>query len=155
VPRVVADHIVAAKPSIVWDAVTDWGAQSQWVLATSVQVLRDDGRGVGEEFEAFTGVGRLGVRDPMRVTEWHPPWRCVVDHQGNVVRGRGVIEVVALPHGRSRLVWTEDLHLPLGAIGQVSWWVARPVTLWGIRHSLRRFAALVEAGCLGQKTSSA
>lgn len=144
-PRVVADQIIAAPPQVVWDAVTDWRAQSDWVLATTVVVDQGEGRSLGGQFEAFTGFGRFGVRDPMTVTEWDPPRRCVVDHRGDVVRGRGIIEVVALPGDRARLVWIEDLTLPFGVVGRLGWPVARPATMWGIRRSLRRFARLVEA----------
>ena len=154
-PQLVVDQIIAAPPQVVWDAVTDWGAQSEWVIATTVVVGHGNGHGVGGQLEAFTGFGRLGVRDPMIVTEWNPPWRCVVEHRGDVVRGLGVIEVVALPEGRSRLVWTEDLDLPLGLVGTLGWPVARPLATWGIRRSLRSFARLVEAGVSRQKSSLA
>jgi hypothetical protein len=153
VARIVADQIIAAPPQIVWDAVTDWDAQSQWVLATTVVSGRGDGHGVGGQLEAITGFGRFGVRDPMTVTEWDPPWRCVVEHRGDVVRGQGIIEVVALPASRSRLVWIEDLALPLGVVGRLGWPLARPMTMWGFRRSLRRFAGLVEAGSLHQTTA--
>ena len=145
VPKLVVDQIIAAPPQIVWDAVTDWGAQSDWVLATKVVAGHGNGHGVGGQLEAFTGFGRLGVRDPMTVIEWNPPWRCVVKHRGDVVRGLGIIEVLALPAGRSRLVWAEDLELPLGLVGTLGWPAARPLAAWGIRRSLRTFARLVEA----------
>ncbi|MFL6181338.1 MAG: SRPBCC family protein [Actinomycetes bacterium] len=152
-PRLAVDQIISAPPHVVWEAVTDWPGQSQWVLATSVFVPRGDGRGIGGQLEAFTGFGRFGVRDPMTVTEWDPPRRCVVEHRGDVVRGRGIIEVVALPEHRSRLVWIEEVDLPLGVLGRLGWPVARPVTAWGIRRSLRRFAGLVEAGTTPETTA--
>ena len=145
-PHVVVDHIIDAPHHQVWAAVTDWSAQSTWVLLTTVVAGPDGGQGVGGELEAFTGFHRfgLGVNDPMLVVEWEPPRRCVVAHRGAVVRGRGVIEVMKLPDDRSRLVWIEDLELPFGRLGHIGWPLARPIATWGIRHSLRRFAALVE-----------
>jgi hypothetical protein len=157
-PKVVVDQVVEAPQQHVWDAVTDWNAQSQWVLATDVAAAPDGGRRVGGELVAVTGVAvpggwlrrrfgaRLGVRDPMVVIEWDPPRRCVVKHLGSVVRGLGIIEVVELPDGRSQLVWTEDVELPMGRLGRWGWPAARPLTAWGIARSLRRFATGVEAG---------
>jgi hypothetical protein len=82
----------------------------------------------------------------MVVTEWEPPYRCVVRHTGSVVRGIGVFEVFALPGGRSRFVWSEDLDLPLGAFGRAGWPLVRLAMAAGVRASLRRLARRVEAG---------
>jgi hypothetical protein len=143
-PQVVVRQAVEAAQQQVWDAVTDWDAQSEWVMATKVTAGPGGGRGVGGTLEALTGVGPLGVRDPMVVVEWDPPHKCVVEHLGSVVRGRGVIEVVAVADDRSQLVWTEDLELPFGWVGRLGWPVARPLTAWGVGRSLRRFAELVQ-----------
>jgi hypothetical protein len=56
------------------------------------------------------------------------------------------MEVVALPGGRSRFVWSEELDLPLGVVGRFGWPVARPLFLAGVRRSLRAFARWVESG---------
>ena len=142
--RVEVDQIIDAAPQVVWDAVTDWPAQSAWMLGTHVRTGRADGIGVGGELEAFTGIAKVGFRDPMVITEWQPPRRCVVTHTGAVVRGVGIIEVAALPRERSRLVWIEELELPGGVVGRLAWPVARPVVLWGVRHGLRRLARVLE-----------
>jgi hypothetical protein len=55
-----------------------------------------------------------------------------------------VFEVLALPEGRSRFVWREELELPLGALGRAGFAVIRPAFAAGVDLSLRRFAALVE-----------
>ncbi len=143
--RVVVDHIIGAPPRVVWDAVTDWPGQSEWMLGTDVVTGHQGGEGVGGELEAFTGVGRFGVRDAMVITEWDPPRRCVVQHTGSVVRGLGIIEVLAVPDDRSRLVWIEELELPLGAVGRLGWPLARPAVAWGVRRSLRTLARSLES----------
>ena len=141
ITRVAVEQVIDAAPQTVWDAVTDWPEQSEWMLGTHVTAGHADGIGVGGELEAFTGIAKVGFRDPMVITEWQPPHRCVVTHTGAVVRGIGIIEVIALSSERSRLVWIEELVLPGGMAGRVSWPLARPLVVWGVRHSLRRLSS--------------
>jgi hypothetical protein len=42
-------------------------------------------------------------------------------------------------------VWSEDLELPLGLVGRLGFPVVRPMFLAGVRASLARLAAAVEA----------
>jgi hypothetical protein len=84
----------------------------------------------------------------MTITRWEPPYRVDVLHTGALVRGTGTMEVLALPDGRSRFVWSEGLVPPLGALGRVGWPVVKPAFAAGVRKSLRVFAALVESGTL-------
>lgn len=142
--HIAVDVVVDAPPQAVWDAVTDWPRQSEWMLGTTVRATHQDGVGVGAGLEAFTGVGRAGFLDTMVITEWDPPWRCVVQHTGQVVKGLGVFEVLALPGGRSRFVWAEELDLPLGVLGRIGWPVVRPGFAWGVRRSLQKLAKDVE-----------
>ncbi len=143
--HIAVDVIVDAPPQLVWEAVTDWARQSEWMLGTTVRATDRDGVGVGGGIEAFTGVGRAGFLDTMVITEWDPPRRCVVRHTGDVVKGLGIFEVVALPEGRSRFVWAEELDLPLGVLGRLGWPLIRPGFAWGVRHSLVKLAREVEA----------
>lgn len=128
-----------------WTAVTDWPSQSDWVFATTVRNTANGGVGVGGGLEAFSGFGRIGVLDTMVITEWEPPRRVVVEHTGSVVRGIGVFEVFALPGGRSRFVWSEELELPLGVVGRSSWPLVRPFFALGVGRSLQKFKRLAEA----------
>ena len=107
------------------------------------------GHEVGAQLEAFTGAGRAGFLDTMTVSVWDPPHAVEVTHTGRVVRGTGRFDVVALGPERSRLVWSEHLTMPLGALGRAGWLVLRPVFGKGVERSLAHFAALVEAGELG------
>lgn len=144
--EIVASVDVNAPVEAVWAAVTDWERQSEWITATVVRATHQQGRGVGGRIEAFTGFGGLvGFRDPMEITAWDPPRRCLVRHTGRLVRGAAVFEVEALPHGRARFLWAEWLDLPLGLLGAVGFAVVRPAAVAGIRISLRRFARWVES----------
>ncbi len=143
--HIAVDVVIEAPPEAVWSAVTDWPRQSEWMLGTVVRSTDLDGVGVGGGLEAFTGVGRLGFLDTMVITEWDPPRRCVVLHTGKVVKGLGIFEVVALPGGRSRFVWAEELDVPLGILGKAGWPIVRPGFAWGVRRSLQKLARDVEA----------
>lgn len=143
--HIAVDVVVDAPPEAVWAAVTDWPRQSEWMLGTKVWSTEQDGVGVGGGIEAFTGVGRVGFLDTMVITEWDPPRRCVVQHTGRVVKGLGIFEVVALPEGRSRFVWAEELEVPLGIVGKAGWPLVKPGFAWGVRRSLNKLARDVEA----------
>jgi carbon monoxide dehydrogenase subunit G len=142
----VAELVVTAEVSApaqdVWDLLTDWEQHDRWMLLTSAS----GGRAEGASIRAFTGVGRLGITDPMTVVVWEPPRRCVVRHTGRVVRGSGAFEVADLGPQRSRIVWSEWLDLPLGALGRLGWLLVRPLARLGVARSLHRLARLVEAG---------
>lgn len=111
----------------VWELLVDWPRQSEWMPATRVRVL--DGtagpetdpepdpepaaeaageNGLGTRVEARTGFGPLVVVDPMEVVEWDPPHRCVVRHDGRIVRGLGVFEIDPLDDASSLLTWREE-----------------------------------------------
>lgn len=136
---------------VLWDVVTDWEGQSEWMLGTRVEVTGGDGRSVGTELRATTGVGPLGVADSMRITEWAEPApgetglrRVVVVHTGAVVRGEGVFAVEDLGPRRSRFLWTELLELPLGVLGRLGWPLVRPSFRAGVALSLRSMAERTE-----------
>ncbi len=132
---------VEAPAQDVWDLLTDWDQHDRWMLLTSAS----GGRAQGAQIEAFTGLGRVGLRDPMTIVVWEPPQRCVVRHTGRIVRGSGAFEVRELAPSRSRIVWSEWLDLPLGPVGRLGWLLVRPLARFGVALSLRRLARLVEA----------
>ena len=147
--HLVLDVVIDATPERVFAAITDWPGQGEWMVGTRVRAVEPPGQGVGARLEAFTGVGRLGFLDTMTVTAWDPPRRVDVLHTGDVVRGTGTFEVLALPGGRSRFVWAEQIEVPGGAAGRAGWVLARPAFRYGVQRSLRTFARLVESGRLG------
>jgi carbon monoxide dehydrogenase subunit G len=133
---------VHAPAQPVWDALTDWAVHDRWMLLTKAS----GGHGVGESIEAFTGLGRVGVLDTMTIVTWEPPRRCVVRHTGRIVRGSGAFEVRPAGDGRSVVVWSEWLDLPLGRLGRLGWPLVRPLVRAGVAFSLRRLGRYVQAG---------
>ncbi|MEQ3551555.1 SRPBCC family protein [Pseudonocardia nematodicida] len=142
---------VAVPADVLWRGVTDWEGQSEWMLGTQVQVTGGDGRSVGTELRAVTGIGPLGVADTMRITGWTEPpsgaggeRRVVVVHTGRVIRGEGVFAVEELGPRRSRFLWSELLDLPFGTLGRLGWPLVRPAFAAGVTWSLRRMATRTE-----------
>lgn len=148
-PVHVALHVdIAAPADRVFTALTQWSQQGAWMVGTTVRVTKGDGTSVGSELSAFTGAGRIGFLDTMAITRWEPPHRVDVLHTGRVVRGTGTMEVLEISALSSRFIWSEDLTLPLGALGRLGWPVAKLPFLAGVASSLRSFGRLVEAGAL-------
>jgi uncharacterized protein YndB with AHSA1/START domain len=139
VAELVLTQDVDAPAEQVWDVLTDWAVHDRWMLLTRAEGDRAE----GGEIRAFTGVGRVGFLDTMTITVWEPPRRAVVRHTGKVVRGSGAFEVEDLGGGRSRVVWSEWVLLPLGVIGQLAWPVARIPLRLLLQASLRRLARYV------------
>lgn len=136
---------VNAPPATVFAAATDWERQGEWMLGTTVRIRRGDGRSVGSELAALTGIGGIGVTDSMRITVWDAPARCEMRHLGRVVRGTGIFAVVPRGRDAATFEWTEELELPLGALGRAGWPLIRPLFGWGLRFSLDRFADFCRA----------
>ncbi|MGH3856316.1 MAG: SRPBCC family protein [Pseudonocardiaceae bacterium] len=136
---------VDAPPETVFAAATDWERQGEWMLGTIVRIRRGDGRSVGSELAALTGLGGIGVTDCMRITVWDAPARCEMRHLGRVVRGTGIFAVVPRGRDAATFEWTEELELPLGALGRAGWPLIRPLFGWGLRFSLDRFADFCRA----------
>lgn len=142
---VVASVGVAAPVGQTWLALTDWARQSEWMLGTEVHVTEGNGRSVGSQLTALTGIAGIGVVDTMEITAWEPPVRCAVRHHGKVVRGTGAFHVRERGPDRSTCVWSERLTLPMGALSRLGSPLVRPVLWWGLRRSLVRFAAFAES----------
>nr|WP_210036393.1 SRPBCC family protein [Pseudonocardia parietis] len=142
---------VNVPAGVLWEVVSDLEGQSEWMLGTRVEVIGGDGRSVGTELRAVTGIGPLGITDTMRVTEWTEPpaggsgdRRIVVTHTGTVLRGDGVFAVEELGPRRSRFVWSELLDLPFGLLGRLGRPVVRPALRAGVARSLRTMAERTE-----------
>ncbi len=134
---------VDAPVERTWAAATDWDHQGEWMLGTKVRGTVNDGRGIGGGIRAATGFGPFAVVDTMRITGWDPPHGAYVRHLGRIVRGTAAFEVEERPGG-STFVWSEQLDLPFGALGRLGFRLLRPAFVFGLRVSLRRFAAWAE-----------
>lgn len=140
--EVVERVAVPAPAHRVWEALTAWDRQSEWVMLTRVYATDLAGRAVGGGLTAVTGIGPITLfTDPMVITEWSPPRLCRVRHAGRVVRGTASFEVSAQGPGQSIVTWSEHIVPPFGRLGEALWPVVEPFVAWGLRRSLLRFAA--------------
>lgn len=119
----------------VWQSLSDWESQGEWMLATRIWVTSEIRIGIGTQIQAFTGVGTLGVLDTMCVTSWNPPFSADVEHTGALIKGSGRFELVALSAERTRFNWSEEIIAPR-FIFLAIW----PGIYCGVRLSLLRFA---------------
>ncbi len=138
---------VAAPARLVWDYVTDWARQAEWIPLTRVEPVGPAG-GVGGRVRAWTGLGPVGFWDTMTITAWQEgtdgSGRCEVMHTGAVVRGEGEFAVDARGEDRCTFVWRERLNVPAGPLGAAAWKVVGPLVRKGFGLSLRKMAARVE-----------
>ena len=81
---------IDASINEVWDKLVDWKSQSDWMALTRVQSSHQGSQdsGIGTTIDAFTGIWKIGILDRMKVVEWNPPKRCVVDHYGRWIKGK-------------------------------------------------------------------
>lgn len=129
---------VAVPADRVWQLLTAWERQSDWIPLTTV--WSEDGDRVGGRIFARTGIGRLGFVDSMDISRFDPPRLCEVRHTGRVVRGLGLFRVHAVDAGRTRVGWEEHIEPPFGAAGRLAFGLVRPVVQLSLWWTLRRFA---------------
>jgi uncharacterized protein YndB with AHSA1/START domain len=135
-----AGRDLAAPPTEVFAAATDWERQGRWIPMTRVRVVQGDGRSPGSVVEAFTGIGPVGVLDVLQVVSFVPPHAVEVVHVGRWLRGPGAFTFSPAPGGGTRFELREWLHLPGGAVGRAAWRLVRPLFEFGARRSLATFA---------------
>jgi uncharacterized membrane protein len=140
-----SEVIVRASVERTWDVLADIPGQLRWMTEMkSVQVLTPGPVRVGTQSVAFVRVLGIRVRDPIEVTEWDPPRRYAISHNG-VVKGEGEIELRPgdVP-GTTRITWDETLIAPvfphLGGIAFRA--IFGPI----FQADLEAFARIVEAG---------
>ncbi|MEY3325975.1 MAG: hypothetical protein RL694_862 [Actinomycetota bacterium] len=128
---------VSGEINKVWEKLVDWKSQGEWMALTKVSSSADDGgvSGIGTEISAFTGVGKFGVWDKMRVTKWEPPIFCAVDHYGRWIKGIGEFQLTQISPDKVRFDWYEKIIAPKFLLALV-----KPGIILAVTYSLRKFA---------------
>jgi carbon monoxide dehydrogenase subunit G len=136
---------VPGPPEVVWELITDWEHQGDWMLeATDFVVTSEQREGVGVEAEATIGIGGITTRDRVRVVGWEPNRRLAIEHRGWVT-GKGEIFLTPLGEDRTHVFWREELEAPLGALGAVGLVAFKPFMRRLFQRDLRVLASLVRA----------
>ena len=127
---------VAAPQHLVWQVLTDWERQPEWMLdAKEVHVLTPERTGEGVTLRCPTNLLGLTVQDVMRITGWREPSYLEVTHLGRIITGSGAFELEPLDAATTRITWWEEIDPPLGAFGE---WGASTFVLPVIRRIFTR-----------------
>jgi hypothetical protein len=128
---------------VVWELVTDWEHQDDWMLEASDFVVTSEARaGVGVEAEATIRIGGITTRDRVRVVGWEPERTLSIQHDG-WVSGRGDIHLTRLGPSSTHVFWREELRPPLGPVGALGIRAFRPLMRRIFERDLRVLAGLV------------
>lgn len=121
----------------VWEKLVDWKSQGEWMALTKVWSSVDESgaSGIGTEISAFTGLGKIGVLDKMRVTKWEPPYLCAVDHYGKIIKGIGEFRLTKIAENKTRFDWYEKIIAPKLVLALI-----KPGIIIAVTYSLRKFA---------------
>lgn len=133
---------VNAPVSEVWNKLVDWRRQGDWMALTHVRASHQGATdsNIGTTIDAFTGIGRFGILDRMRITKWEPPTFCAVEHYGAIIKGIGEFKLSDLPNGRTRFDWFERIEAPSLILALI-----KPGVLIAVYYSLRKFAGTFAA----------
>jgi uncharacterized protein YndB with AHSA1/START domain len=104
--------VIKAPIEKVWQALAQWESQGEWMLLTKVEVTSEIREGVGTSIAAFTGIGKIGLMDHMKVTAWQPPNICDVVHTGRIIKGTGRFELTQIDDFTTRFDWSEEILAP-------------------------------------------
>lgn len=149
--RLEVETVVNAPRQHVWNVLTEWERQPEWMLdAKDVVIMTPQRTGNGVTLRCPTNLLGFTVQDIMRVTDWDPPKRLAVTHLGKIITGSGAF---VLSDGdtpdTTHIMWEEEIDPPLGIVGEYG---ARIFVLPIIRRifsrSLKNLAELCETGAV-------
>ncbi|MEV6554384.1 SRPBCC family protein [Nocardia sp. NPDC051756] len=140
---------ISAAPQRIWELLTDWENQGEWMReASAFEVESAQRSGVGTIVATTVRIGGIATRDRIRVDVWQPPDGSDPTQLGIVhlgwVKGRGDIRLTELPGGRARLDWTERLQPPLGLPGAIGMRLFAPLFARTFRRDLALLRTLAE-----------
>jgi uncharacterized membrane protein len=114
-PEPIQSMIVIDAPiERVWAEVAAIEGQPRWMHdMKSVRVLTPGWVGVGTEAVAEVRIFGISVNDPVRITEFEPPHRFGLSHEGTF-KGSGLITLESGADGTTTIVrWEERLIPPV------------------------------------------
>jgi hypothetical protein len=139
--KVSAEVVLPVPIDRAWETLMRWEEQVAWMRdADSVRVLGSRREGVGTTIAVKTRVLNVPLfTETLEVTLWEPPRRLVMAHR-SFVRGVGTWRLQPV-EGGTWFTWTEDLRLPVPALGELALRVYRPF----MRHLMRGALANLRA----------
>jgi uncharacterized membrane protein len=144
-PTPISSRIVIDAPiGPTWRVLADIERQPLWMHEMkAVRILSDGPVGVGTLCEADVRILGISVTDPVRITEFEPPHRFAISHDGTF-RGSGTITLESGADGTTTIVRWDEILIPpvlphLGALAMT------PMLGQIFQTDLVRFKALAEA----------
>ena len=140
--------VIDAPIDRVWAELADIEGQPRWMHEMkSVRLLTPPPIGVGTRGEATVRILGIAVTDPVEVTEFEPPRRFAIRHEGTFT-GFGTITVEPGADGTTTIVrWDETLVAPL--LPHLWARLSSPIVGGIFQADLLRLRDLVEAGTAG------
>ncbi len=138
--HIAVEQIIDAPVAAVWDYIAAVDRHVEWMAdAETITFLGDQQSGVGTRMAVLTRIGPFTTTDVMEFTEWDPPARMAIRHDG-LVTGEGAFSLEPIDEGRTRFRWEEDLTFPARFGGAATAWFAAPVLRLVWRRNLKRLA---------------
>lgn len=134
--KVAAEVVLPVPIERAWELLARWEDQPRWMKdADSVRVLGEQREGVGTTIAVKTRVLNVpAFTERLEVTIWEPPRWLVMAHR-SFVRGVGTWRFQPV-EGGTWFRWTEELHLPVPALGELALRVYRPFMAHLMRGAL-------------------
>ena len=141
--KVTSEVVLPVPLERAWELLVRWEDQPRWMKdADSVRVLGAQREGVDTSIAVKTRVLNVPLfTERLEVTIWEPPRRLVMAHR-SFVRGVGAWRLQPVESG-TWCTWTEELRLPVPALGELALRVYRPFMahlMRGALENLRAFA---------------
>ncbi len=136
---------INASQQTVYDYVSDWEKQSDWIKFTTVHVLSDFAANGEVHLLAITQLGPLKLKDTMVITELHPPDKIIVEHTGRLILGKGIFGVRSLSAGSCEFTWHEITPVPFGRLGMALLPFVKPLLKIPFNMSLRKLKSSIES----------
>ena len=130
---------IPAPIETVWNDLARIETHAEWMTdAVGIEFLSEERQGVGTRIRVPTRIGPLTTVDYMTFTEWEPPVRMAIAHEGRFI-GIGEMVLRATDDG-TVLTWREEVAFPLRFAGRLGEWAAAPILRRIWRANLGRFA---------------
>lgn len=144
VPAIESMVVIDAPIEHVWAELADIEGQPRWMHEMkSVRLLTPPPVGVGTRGEATVRIFGISVTDPVEVTEFAPPHRFAIRHEG-AFSGHGLITLERGADGTTTIVrWDETLVAPI--LPNLGARIQAPILGAIFQADLERFRAICEA----------
>lgn len=136
---------IRANQQTIFDYVSDWEKQSDWILFTTVKKLTDPIHTKDVTLLATTKFGPIKFVDSMVVTDWQPPKKITVEHTGRIILGKGVFTVREISDTTCQFIWEEITPVPFGLVGRLGLVVISPFMRLMFNRSLMNLRNNIES----------